>query len=213
MDILNQIDKRVFLRLVVLGLIILACYKFFFNGKQKIISFNSRVENLDVNWINEGFGYGYGLMNPADRLLDLVKEFDNPSFLNPKRGGSAVWNKEHLKGTPFERIEIKDEQIIHDKPKKHTDFLYSYYKIDIPEHKIGGLKKISNSIAYDPLKKIMTARCHDIKPNVVTHWIVKKYAEGHLEIDEAVGMYGPMIMEMFEDDQTGTKYRSLMSEL
>ena len=210
MNLFKDLNKQSFLKLIVLGLAILALYKLFFYKKS--ISKTNYNGNLQNNWINTGFGYGYGSMNPAQRLPDLVKEFGVPNTFDGQSGGSAIWNKSSLKGTPYERIEIKDEQIPHDKPAKHTDFLYSYYKIDIPEHKINGLSKISKSISYDPLTKIMIARCHDIKPNVVTHWIVKKYAEGTLEIDEAVGMYGPMIMEILEDS-SGTKYRSLLSEL
>lgn len=166
-----------------------------------------------TQWIHQGFGYGYGEMSPGKRLPDLIKEFGFPDYFDPKSGGGAVWKKESLKDTPYHRIEIRDEQIPHDKPKKHVDFLYSWYGVEVPPQKIGGLHKISKSISYDPLKKMMRARCHDMRPNVVTHWIVKKYAKGDITIDEAVGMYGPMIIELFQDDQGGVKYRQLESEL
>jgi len=174
---------------------------------------NNTNGKYQTQWINTGFGYGYGDMNPADRLPDIIKQFGPPKMFDPTSGGSAIWTKEQLTNTPYERIEIRDEQIPHDKPKPHTDFLYSWYKIDIPSYKIGGLHKISKSISYDPLKKVMTARCHDMRPNVVTHWIVKQYAEDRLTIDEAVGMYGPMILELFQNDPLGDKYMQLYSEL
>lgn len=211
MDLFRQIDKQTFLRLIVLGLVLLVLYQILF--KNKIVTHKEKNFSLENEWINNPFGYGYGSMNPSTSLTDLVKEFGRPSLFDPKKGGVAIWDKNDLKGTPYERIEIRDEQIPHDKPQKHVDFLYSWYRIDIPEHKIGGLHQISESISYDPLKKIMVARCHDMRPNVVTHWIVKKYAEGSLEIDEAVGMYGPMILELFENDPIGSKYQNLLNDL
>lgn len=172
-----------------------------------------KLTDFHTQWINKGFGLGYGDMNPAQHLPDLIQEFGTPSQLNPKSCGSAIWEKDVLQGTPFEKIEIRDEQIPHDIPSKHTDFLYSYYKIDIPSYKINGLKKISESISYDQSQKLMVARCHDMRPNVVSHWIVKQYADDQLTIDEAVGMYGPMIMELFNDDSDNHKYQQLVSEL
>lgn len=169
--------------------------------------------NYQTQWITKGFGNGYGDMSPAKSLPDLIQEFGPPSSFDGQVGGGATWYKKDLENTPFERIEIRDEQIPHDKPIKHTDFLYAWYKVDMPEYLIGGVHKISSSLTYDPLKKIVQARCHDMRPIVVSHWIVNKYAHEELTIDEAVGMYGPMIMELFEDDPDGNKYRQLMSEL
>ena len=59
----------------------------------------------------------------------------------------------------------------------------------------------------------MRARCHDMRPNIATHWIVKQYAEGILNLDEASSMYGPLIIELFEKDPLDAKYRQLEREL
>jgi hypothetical protein len=196
---------------VLIGLIILVVL---YLSQKKQTSLPNTVTSLNtsVDWINTGYGYGYGSMNPAMRLPQLISSFGQPSVLDANSGGSAIWNKQQLHGTPYERIEIRDEQIPHDQPKKHTDFLYSWHKLYIPDHKVGGLHKISESLNYDALKHLVCARCHDMKLNIVSHWIVKKYAEDELSIDEAVGMYGPMIMEVMADS-TGNKARQLEAEL
>ena len=207
MNFIQEINQTTFMRLLILGLIMLMIYHIFIKSSNRLKQFqsnNSKLNNTQQyanQWINTGFGYGYGDMNPSDKIIDLVHEFGPPDVFNSEKGGGAIWYHQSLKGTPYQRIEIHDEQIPHDKPNKHTDFLYSWYKIDIPEHKIPGLSKISKSIDYDSKKQLMIARCYDIKPIVVTHWIVKNYAEGNLNLDEAVGMYGPMIIEIMNDSE------------
>lgn len=167
-----------------------------------------------TDWINTEYGYGYGKMTPVKALNKMIKEFGSPDYIDKSRGGVALWKKDTLNklNSPFEKIMIKDEQVIHDIPVKHTDFLYTYYHIDVPRHKINGLKKISQGITYDSMKKIMQIRSYDIKDNVVTQWVAQSYADDKLTIDEAVGMLGPLMMEVMED-KSGDKYQQLASEL
>lgn len=168
--------------------------------------------NIEVDWIDEEYGFGYGNMTPKKSLQILIRDYGNPSVIDATRGGFAVWDRDTLDDTPFERIEIKDEQILHDKPMPHVDCIYSYYRINIPEHLIKNLQFISKSITYDPIKKLMSSRCCDMKANIIAHWIVKQYANYQLSIDEAGNMYGPMVSEIFEDE-SGMKALELLSEL
>jgi hypothetical protein len=213
-DIFEQL-----VQLLVIGLIIYFFYYYANGYTEKFNNYDDKDQkkvidrSIPVEWINTPFGYGFGDMNPAETLPILIDTYGPPDMIDPRKGGSAIWYKKSLPSdTPFESIEIKDEQIPNDKPYPHTDFIYTSYKVNVPEHMIGSLHKISKSITYDPLKKIMTARNFDIKANVVTHWIVKHFALGKLNIDEAVSMYGPMNMEILADP-TGVKYRELLSEL
>jgi hypothetical protein len=171
-----------------------------------------KTNNYANNWTSQGFRY-YGGMAPAQRLPSLIKKFGHPAVFDGSKGGLAVWTKDELKGTPFIRVEIRDEMIKHSKPIPHVDFLYTWQRLDIPDRLVPGLHKISESISYDSLAKTVRARCHSLIPNVVTHWIVKRYASGELTLDEAVGKYGPMIMELFNQDPYGHKYKQLYSEI
>jgi hypothetical protein len=206
------------LRLLIIGLIVFFFYQFV-NGRTEDFLADQpdkkTVVDRDIKteWINTGFGYDFGDMNPADTLPILIDIYGSPDMIDPRKGGSAMWYKKSLpSGFPIESIEIKDEQIPNDKPSPHTGFLYTSYKVDIPENMIGSLNKISKSISYDPLKKIMLARSFDVKGNVVAHWIVKHFAQGKLNIDEAVSMFGPMSMEILAESGD-VKYRELLSEL
>ena len=223
MDFLTnfEFNSENLLRLLIVGVIIYLIYCVCFKKSvyEGMVTYDN-IENFTdsesvpktTSWIKTGYGYGRGSMNPADKLNDLIKKYGNPDVIDTRSGGQAVWYRRSLQNTPYQRIEIRDEQIPHDKPEPHVDFLYSSYKIEVPDHLIPGLHKISESILYDPLNKTITARCNDMKANIVTHWIVKNYTQGTLLIDEAVGMIGPMINEIFED-ATGNKAKQLESEL
>jgi len=164
------------------------------------------------NWTTVGLK-AYGGMAPAQRLPELIETYGDPATFDPSSGGEAVWTKDELKGTPFIRMMIRDEMIKHSKPVPHVDFLYTWQNLHVPSRLVPGLHKISESISYDPLAKTVRARCHSLVPNVVTHWIVKQYAAGILTLDEAAGKYGPMIMELVQNDPYGNKYKQLYDEI
>jgi len=188
-------------------------YYLYTEGKKKqISSLGSNNEGLN-GWINTGYGYGYGEMNPAEALPELIKKFGKPTIFDSKTNGHAIWEKSVLNKTPYEKIMIRDQQIPHDKPTKHTDFLYSWYRLDIPNDKIKALYHIFDNISYDSSKNIMIARSDNMRSNLVTHWIAKKYADGKLTIDEVNGLIGPMMIELSENDPTNSKYLQLESEL
>ena len=96
----------------------------------------------NLNWINKGYPDGkHGNYNPKDRMKDLVKEFGCPDYIDPKSGGYAIWGKNNLSRNPnnvWNMILILDEQIPHEKPGPHVDFLYSWYSLEVPADKIDG---------------------------------------------------------------------------
>ena len=204
-----QFSTENVLRLFIFGLIFYFAYQYLM-GKDMKETYEGGY--IQTNWINEEYGYGYESAYPSITLNKLINQFGKPDELDPQSGGSAVWDAKKLHGTPFIRIEIKDEQIPHNKPVPHVDFLYSWYRVDVPQNLIRGLDKISKGISYDPISKVMVARCNDLRANIVMHWIVKHYADGKLSIDEAVNMIGPMLEEILEGD-SWVKARELEGEL
>lgn len=99
---------------------------------------------------------------PKDRLKDVISEFGKPDYICKKVGGFALWKEDTLmkRGFPLYEICIKDEELLHTKPKEHMDFLYMGYRIDIPEDKLPLVLNLSKSVWYDRLKKVVWARCH-----------------------------------------------------
>lgn len=216
-----QFTTENLLRLIVFGLIFYFLYQCLTGKVGKKKKSNKSIKEtwaqfggniMKTGWINKPYGYGYGDDTPATGVNELVKKFGEPDEFNPESGGGAVWDAESLEGTPYVRIEIRDEQVPRRKPVPHVDFIYSFYRVDVPANLINGLDKISKSISYDPAQSVMGAGGNDMRANVVTHWIVKHYANGKLTIDEAVNMHGPMVAEIMKDE-TGVKVRELEREL
>ena len=137
----------------------------------------------------------YGSSNPGERLKDLVDEFGEPDIIDKTKGGFAIWKKDTLqkRGHCWERVEIHDEQIPHIHPTPHTDFLYTWYKLNVPENKIDAVRTLSESVTYDPLKKIVRARCHFSGANASTLLLVKRIATGEMTFSKAKKAYGPYI--------------------
>ena len=103
-----------------------------------------------LKWINQKHTLHKeaGELNPTDRYYKLRKKYGRPDLIDKSKGGVAIWKRETLKkrGYPWYRIEIHDEQIPHNDPANHFDFLYTWYPIDIPENKISQVLQISKSI-------------------------------------------------------------------
>lgn len=212
--LLNAIDglskrKKIFISVMIL---IMMIYLIFMKIQNRKCKDRHTPIKYNTKWINEGFGYGYGTMNPNDGLNDLVKEYGKPDILNLESGGKAVW-KDDFRVFPFTRIEIHDEEIPEDEPVTHTNFIYAWYKMDLSKSKMVNLNKISANIKYDQSKKMVIIRSSDMKSIISILWIVKQYADNNLTLDQAVGMYGPMIMELQSDDSNGSKYHKLTMDL
>lgn len=78
----------------------------------------------------------------------------------------ASW--ENIRG--YECVYIMDENIKHEYPKLHYDYVYSSKKMDkkITNDKKCALMKVSGSIIIDGLKNEVTARCGGLTANDVT---------------------------------------------
>lgn len=164
------------------------------------------------NWICLPYGYGYGDTTPLKSYDETVAVLGQPTGRNDN---SVSWDQRALASTPykkFDRVEIRNEQIMHNKPFKHTDCLYTFMKYYIPMNKVANLCKISENISYNSATEEMRIRCHHLKANTVYHWIVKQYVEENLVLDEAVGMFGPMVNEIMED-KSNDKVHQLLEEL
>ena len=158
-----------------------------------------------IQWINTPHPSGkYGDSNPAARLLDVVKEFGPPDIIDKKSGGFAIWKKSTLqkRGFCWERIEIHDEQIPHNVPGPHTDFLYMQYKLNVPKDKINDVRGLSDSITYDPLKGVLSARCHFTGATYATLLLAKRIAKGEIKLTDAKKNYGPFIFKTMKEHKT-----------
>jgi hypothetical protein len=117
------------------------------------------------------------LPKPKERYPDVVKEFGKPFVKNFKPQGLAIWNKSQLSDTPYTQIEIRDEEIPHNCPKPHKDFLLATVPMNITDSAtLTRILGLSKSLWYDQLKQELTVRCHHMGANVATALLATQIA-------------------------------------
>jgi len=117
---------------------------------------------------------------PKQYYIECVKMFGEPTAKSNKKHGFALWKTRGL----FNEHILRDEDVLHCVPRPHHDYFYSSIKFFIPKNKVNDVMKITGSINYDGLKKMMTARCGGIGANYATLYLGMMVASGKLTIDE-----------------------------
>lgn len=177
-------------KLIILGTILIIAYIMYTTG-------SNRSNVPSVMWLHRD-----GDMSPVQRLPELIKEFGQPDFIDPKPNGKAIWLKKTLKNTNgfLERVELRDELIEHDCPEPHYDFLYFYYKLNVPENRVTDLLSISSSVHYDETHKLVRSRCHFSGANYATLNIAMKLVKGELTGYEAKTQYARHVYSTVRGD-------------
>lgn len=181
---------------LVLGLISIVTLVYLYRKNTK----HSLEDNISNNlrWV-----YRKGEMSPVRRLPDLINEFGKPDSLISSPAGKAIWGRRTMYATSgfLERLELRDEMIPHDSPAPHFDFLYAWFRIDLPSHLVCALEDISTSISYDPLTKLVQTRCHFMGANYATLTLAKKLANGEMTAQEAKCNYANYIFATVKDHE------------
>ena len=85
----------------------------------------------------------------------------------------------------FDEHILRDEDVKHCVPRNHHDYFYSSVKFFVPKkNKVFDVLKISGSLNYDGLKKLLTARCGGIGANYATLYLAMMVANGKLSISQ-----------------------------
>src|SRR6056297_291408 len=140
---------------------------------------------------------------PKEYYPKCVKMFGKPTAKDNTRHGFAYWKTTGL----FDEHILRDEDVKHCVPRPHHDYFYSSCQFYIPKHRVMDVLKISGSIMYDGLKKMMTARCGGIGANYATLYLGMMVANGDLSIDNVKkgDMYARMIQgKIIPHDQLHT---------
>jgi hypothetical protein len=129
---------------------------------------------------------------PKSYYFDCVKMFGPPDAISNTEGGMCIW---YDKGELFREHILRDEQVAHCVPRPHHDYFYSSIYFYVPPDKLLDVLRISGSINYDGLKKLLTARCGGINANYATLYLAMQLVNGELTIDDIKrnDMYPKMI--------------------
>ena len=169
----------------------------------------------------------FGFIHPkaVERYFDVEKEFGRPSHEARGPNGLLLWNSSTLRkrGHFYSQIVLRDEEVYHDKPAPHCDFLYASIPYMVPNNKIQDVLALSESVSYDALKRELTARCHFMGANVATLLLATKIATGELTLGEVIeaDAYKRQITETMPMDpknaehiaKASRKYKEMTEEL
>ncbi len=157
------------------------------NQEQQITDHSSDLNN----WTNKQES------GPVSVYSKLVAKYGKPQVLDNSAGGLCIW-RENIDF--HEELWLRDEYIEHVAPAPHRDYFYSFIKVYIPPEKLCDTVKISGSITYDPLKKLLRARCQSIAANLATFRTVFELLN-----DETID-YGKNIGKKDEEIQSNEEY-------
>ncbi len=119
----------------------------------------------------------------------------DPITVDASEGGECVWR--NVGG--WIRIIIRDVQPFHNKPLPHADFIYLAYSCDLSPSKANQLHRISGSIMYNSVSKILYAACHFEAASITSFVIVKLFNEGKISLNHVSDMYDKAIIEIFNE--------------
>ncbi len=150
--------------------------------------------------------------------------FRNPDILSKTKKGIAIWypkSNEKIKigdellPNIFAEHWCRDESIKHDCPAKHEDFFYSFIKINLNNKNWSDVLAISGSIGYDPLKKLLYARCGSIEANIATLYTCMLVNNGIETIDNIHKnkLYGKNIKSTQDSKNVINMYNFLLNNL
>ena len=137
---------------------------------------------MELNWIHN---------RPKQYYSKCVELFGKPTSFSKEKHGFAFWKTRGL----FNEHILRDEDVKHCVPRNHHDYFYSSVQFYIPPNKVMDVLRISGSINYDGLKKMLTARCGGIGANYATLYLGMMVATGELTIAQVKNgdMYPKMI--------------------
>ena len=155
--------------------------------------------------------FSWGNSDAAAYLRIAVSKWGKPAHLSRKKGGYAIWNKEQLKNTCFDLIELKDESVPHCVPLPHRDFLYTYINYEVSPDLFTDVLSLSGSVSYDPLKKLIRARCGSQEANIATLYLATEIASGKQTIEAIQNnkLYKETILSTQNPKNVETLYKKL----
>jgi hypothetical protein len=173
--------------------------------------FPKLIEGFNGNEVASADDLEWAHKDAAESVVVLTEKYGAPKILHKGQGGVAIWTADQLKHTCFVRIEVLDESVAHCKPAQHRDHTYHYVNYDVSPEKFLDVTSLSGSVNYDPLKKLLRARCGDEQANIATLALATQIGEGNVTLNFVQGnqMYKAWIQSTRKPDNVKKLYELL----
>ncbi len=125
---------------------------------------------------------------PKKAAKAMQEKYGEPNGATPTR---LVWTD---KG-PFKEIILLNEEINHDFPMPHKDYLQHVVSFDVPTDKVGELAEFDGSIIVDRTRGTIGARCDTEAHNLLALNLAWDIINGKKDVEQARKAYGQIAMK------------------
>ncbi|WP_137387701.1 hypothetical protein [Rhodoligotrophos defluvii] len=145
------------------------------NGAAYVLE-QSDVEALIENWPAA----------PREAARQTMRQYGPPNLGDPVR---LTW----YRNGPWKRTEITADEIAHNFPAPHTDFITNWIDYDVPIEKFSELARYDGSCLLDRTAGEAGARCDSEAANMITLNLMHEIVTSKRTVDEAREKYAEQI--------------------
>jgi len=127
---------------------------------------------------------------PRPRLAahHLMLKYGPPTLMSK---GKLVWHKVG----PYKRIAVMNEEIHHDFPRPHADFMTHTVSYDVPATRLEMLTMFDGSATYDRTAGELSGRCDLEGHNILTLNIANDLLSGKLDVAQARAAFNQNVID------------------
>ncbi len=116
----------------------------------------------------------------AEKVLD---HYGSPNEATPSK---LFW----YRVGPWSRMELTADEVVHEFPTPHTDFLTQYVDFPVPSERASDLVAFDGSVILDRTAGQIGARCDHEAYNILTLNLCVDIIEGRRTVEDARELYG-----------------------
>ena len=128
---------------------------------------------------------------PKETAMKLIEKYGPPQEATANR---LIW----LDKGPWKFTEIVNEEIPHDFPVPHVDYLYQAIPHQIDPKFADELLAYDGSVVLERTKGVIAARCDKEEPNFLAVNLAHEIITGKRSVDEARGFYAESMMMLMK---------------
>lgn len=119
---------------------------------------------------------------PRKAARTTIERYGPPNEGTPFR---LIW----YRNGPWKRTEVTRDEIVHNFPTPHTDFITNWIDYRVPPERFADLARFDGSCLLDRTAGEVGARCDTEAANTLTLNLVHEIVTGQRSVDEARGLF------------------------
>ncbi|HWC33010.1 MAG TPA: hypothetical protein VG709_07770 [Actinomycetota bacterium] len=119
---------------------------------------------------------------PRKIARQMIERYGAPNEATPVR---LVWHRNR----PWKRTQVARDEIVHNFPTSHTDFLTQWIDYSVPPRRFSDIAEFDGSCLADRTAGEAAARCDSEAMNILTLNLMHEIVTGSRAVDEARQVY------------------------